>query len=169
MEALAKGFATGSRSLSYVLGGLVLTLAGSIAATSWRAERVAQWAVEVFGVSFIILLAALVLATVFCWLRMGESDNKEKIELWHEAGQHGANGVATLALTYTLLGISLGIGTLADQDLNPETINAVIKGLTKHFSLAFMTTVVGLPVAALLRMIVSISARRVFLSLTKSR
>ena len=76
---------------------------------------------------------------------------------WNETGEHAANAVATLALTYTLLGISLGIGTLADQELTPQTIQPVIRGLTEHFSLAFMTTVVGLPTAAILRAIVAIT------------
>ena len=70
---------------------------------------------------------------------------------WTEAGLQAANGIATLALTYTLLGISLGIGTLAEQELTPETVRHVIRGLTSQFSLAFMTTVVGLPTAAILR------------------
>ena len=64
-----------------------------------------------------------------------------------------AHGVATLALTYTLFGISLGIGTLAGQGLTPETVQTVIRDLTASFSLAFMTTVVGLPLSAALRTI----------------
>ena len=78
-------------------------------------------------------------------------------KLWMEVGQHAANGTATLALTYTLLGISLGISTLADQELNTNTVQKIIGGLTEHFSLAFMTTVVGLPVSAVLRALISIT------------
>ena len=70
---------------------------------------------------------------------------------WFETGVQSANAIATLALTYTLLGISLGIGGLAGQELNPTTIPSIIKNLTEHFSMAFMTTVIGLPVAAVLR------------------
>ena len=64
---------------------------------------------------------------------------------------HAAQGVATLALTFTLLGISLGIGSLADNQLTPDTIQSVISQLTNRFSMAFMTTVIGLPVSAVLR------------------
>ena len=53
-----------------------------------------------------------------------------------ETGLQAANGIATLALTYTLLGISLGIGSLAGHELGPETIQAVIRDLTRHFSMA---------------------------------
>jgi len=81
-------------------------------------------------------------------------------DFWLEVGLHGANGVSTLALTFTLLGISLGIGTLAEQELTPETVQVIIGDLTKHFSLAFLTTVVGLPSAAVLRAILSISHQR---------
>ena len=78
--------------------------------------------------------------------------------VWFDAGLHAANGIATLALTYTLLGISLGIGTLADQELTPDTVQSVIRSLTAHFSLAFLTTVVGLPSAAAMRALIGITA-----------
>ena len=77
--------------------------------------------------------------------------------IWTEGGLHAANGAATLALTYTLLGISLGVRTLADQELNTDTVQKVIGGLTEHFSVAFMTTVLGLPAAAGLRALISIT------------
>tara|TARA_B100000683_G_scaffold220295_1_gene217084 strand:- start:1019 stop:1255 length:237 start_codon:yes stop_codon:yes gene_type:complete len=71
-----------------------------------------------------------------------------------------ANGVTTLALTFTLLGISLGIGGLAEQNLTPETVQTVIRDLTANFSLAFMTTVVGLPMSAILRALLVVSHNR---------
>ncbi|MEE1544619.1 MAG: hypothetical protein V1267_08340, partial [Alphaproteobacteria bacterium] len=40
---------------------------------------------------------------------------------------------------------------LADQALTPETIQAVIRDLTRHFSLALFSTVVGLPLSAVSR------------------
>ena len=70
---------------------------------------------------------------------------------------HAANGIATLGLTYTLFGISLGIGELAGQELTPATVQEVIRGLTERFSLAFMTTVISLPTSVLLRALLSIS------------
>ena len=43
-----------------------------------------------------------------------------------------------------------------------EQIDAIIQGLTANFSLAFMTTVVGLPLAAVLRtLLVLTQARRI--------
>lgn len=161
MSAMIGIVGTGMRSLSYVLGGVVLALTGAVALTSWQAGQIAAWALDVFGISFVVMLTALILATVFSALRMAAARDKGTQNLWHETGQHAANGVATLALTYTLLGISLGIGSLAEQDLNPETVNTVIRGLTEHFSLAFLTTVVGLPTAAVLRALVSIGAAQV--------
>jgi len=70
---------------------------------------------------------------------------------WLQAGLQSCNGIATLALTFTLLGISLGIGRLSDGGLTPENINSVIADLTAHFSLAFMTSVIGLPLSAAMR------------------
>ena len=40
-------------------------------------------------------------------------------------------------------------------------IQAVIRDLTRHFSMAFLTTVVGLPVSAVLRAMLMIGARRI--------
>jgi hypothetical protein len=74
----------------------------------------------------------------------------------YDAGMQAANGISTLALTFTLLGISLGIGTLSEQPLTPESVNGIIGELTKQFSMAFMTTVVGLPSSAILRAWVSL-------------
>lgn len=149
---------SGSRALSYVLGALCLGLAGAVFATSMAPDQIAQWTLEVFGISFVSLFSLLVFISVFAWVRMGQAAQTR--EFWLEVGLHGANGVSTLALTFTLLGISLGIGTLADQELTPETVQSIIQELTQHFSLAFLTTVVGLPSAAILRALLSLSHER---------
>ncbi|WP_417798320.1 hypothetical protein [Terasakiella pusilla] len=146
---------SGSRALSYLLGALCLTLAAAVFATSLAPAAIAEWTLEVFGLSFIGLFSALVFISLFAWVRLGQ--RPQQTDFWLEVGLHGANGVSTLALTFTLLGISLGIGTLAEQDLTPDTVQAIIGDLTKHFSLAFLTTVVGLPTAAVLRALLSIS------------
>ena len=67
-----------------------------------------------------------------------------------------SNLISTLALTYTLLGISLGIGELSSSKLDIDTINQTISKLTQQFSMAFMTSVIGLPLSGLLRSILII-------------
>lgn len=146
---------SGSRALSYLLGALSIALAAGVFATSMAPAAIANWTLEVFGLSFVVLFSTLVFICLFAWVRMGQF--VERKGFWLEVGLHGANGVSTLALTYTLLGISLGIGTLAHQELTPDTVQPIIRDLTKHFSLAFLTTVVGLPSAAVLRALLSIS------------
>ncbi len=81
--------------------------------------------------------------------KVRKMSNSYKVYL--EAGMQAANGISTLALTYTLFGISLGIGALAQESLSPDNINRVISILTSQFSIAFMTTVIGLPTAAIVR------------------
>ena len=49
---------------------------------------------------------------------------------------------------------------MAKQELNPETVQDIIKNLTQHFSMAFMTTVVGLPIAAAAQALVGITDRK---------
>ncbi len=153
---------TGSRTLSYVLGMGVIGLAIAVGATSMGPDAIARWTLEVFGLTFISLFAMLIYAAVYCWTRMNQSHGVEaRRTFWLESGLHAANGVSTLALTYTLLGISLGIGTLSGQELTPSTVQSVISQLTDHFSLAFMTTVVGLPTSAVLRALLLISHARI--------
>jgi hypothetical protein len=160
MQAIFNFVSVSSRSLSLILGVSVITIAGVVATTSYGVNDIAGWVTKIFGGAFLMLLSVLVFLVFFCWVRMKEADRRGKRQnekLWLESGLHAANGVSILALTFTLLGISLGIGTLANQELTPETVQVVIRGLTKHFSLAFMTTVVGLPLAALLRALMSVT------------
>ena len=160
MQAIFSFIQAGSRSLSLVLGVSVIAVAGLVAATDFGLGDITGWALKVFGSAFLLMISSLVFLVFFCWVRLTDAHRRQcrqDAELWLESGLHAANGVSTLALTFTLLGISLGIGSLAGQELTPETVQAIIQSLTKHFSLALMTTVVGLPLAALLRALMSIS------------
>jgi hypothetical protein len=153
----------GSEAASYALGGIVIVAALVVMTQSTDIADVADWALDVLGVSFLALLGALVFVTLFSWVRLTrvpETAPDADRDYWLEFGVQAANGVTTLALTYTLLGISLGIGSLAGQDLTPDTVQAVIRDLTANFSLAFMTTVVGLPTSALLRGLLVVTRAR---------
>ena len=148
----------GSQALSYYLGALVLGLAAAAIFDLPQPSEIIAWAMRVLGFTFLALLSALILAALYGWVRLTRpSVPLDQRQAWQEAGMHAANGVATLGLTYTLFGISLGIGELAGQELTPATVQEVIRGLTERFSLAFMTTVIGLPTSALLRALLSIS------------
>ena len=147
----------GSRSLSYLLGGAILVLAAAVMVSGLDLSAVAAWALGIFSATFLALYSALVGAAVFSWTRLTEGGEPAKRSLWREVGLHAANGVSTVALTYTLLGIGLGIGSLSGRPLDPTTIQAIVADLTRHFSLAFMTTVVGLPTAAALRALLLIT------------
>ncbi len=170
-SGLESGLESGSRTLSVFLGVVVLGLFAAAAATSLDAGDIMRWAREVFGVTFLAALSALVITALHCWMRLeapvaigaaiGAVVGAAVDATRFETGLQAANGIATLALTYTLLGISLGIGSLAGHDLGPETIQAVIGDLTRHFAMAFMTTVVGLPISAALRAMLMIKTRRI--------
>ncbi len=159
MRALLGTLDSTSRATSYMMGALAVALAVAVLMTSSSVTDIANWAREVLGWSFVVLLTSLVFLALYSWVRMlqlkGAGDG-----VWFEAGVQAANGVTTLALTFTLLGISLGIGTLAGQELTPETIQPVIRKMTANFSLAFMTTVVGLPISALLRSLIIVTHAR---------
>lgn len=159
MHAVLHHFDTGSRAVGYLLGGVAIALAVAALITSASAAEITRWAHEVLGWSFVALLGALVFVALFAWIRM-ISNHAGDDDVWPEIGIQAANGVTTLALTYTLLGISLGIGSLAGQDLTPDTVQAVIRRMTANFSLAFMTTVIGLPVSAALRSLLIVTLAR---------
>lgn len=161
MTGITRAVAHGSEAFSYFLGGLVIIAAIAAATLSVDVGAVTGWAGSVLGPTFLGLLAALVFTSLFAWIKIRRAGTSTSDRgLWYEIGLQAANGVTTLALTYTLLGIALGIGGLAHQDLTPETIQTVIRDLTGHFSLAFMTTVVGLPASAALRALLQITHTR---------
>jgi hypothetical protein len=160
MDKAAPG--AGSKALTWFLGAIVLALAVAVLSTSAGIGEIMDWVHQAFGVTFLLLFSGLVLVTLYCWGRlqrggMAAADRK----IWLEAGMHAANGVATLGLTYTLLGISLGIASLSHQPLTPDTVQDVIGQLTRHFSVAFLTSVVGVPTAAGLRAMVMVTETRI--------
>lgn len=142
-------FGVASRALAYCMGGGVIALAAAMLATSLNAESVLGWLRDTLGISFLILLVTLVVVSIVSWVKLLQRARND--DTWLEAGLNAASGIATVALTFTLLGISLGIGSLANHELTPETVQVVIRELTAEFSLAFLTSVIGLPVSTLLR------------------
>lgn len=160
MASALKALDAGSRAVSFMLGGLAIALAVAAVGSSSTAAEIGDWAGRVLGWTFVLILASLVFVCLFSWVRLLQEGTTPATEVWYEAGIQAANGVTTLALTFTLLGISLGIGSLAGQELTPDTIQAVIRKMTANFSLAFMTTVIGLPVSALLRSLLIVTDAR---------
>lgn len=141
-----------SRSLSLMLGGVVLALAAALAFWSIGPAQALGWALTILGPGFIGLLALLAMGALYCLVRIWQGGpDPAGDDFWLATGLQCANGISTLALTYTLFGISVGIGALAGQGLSPDTVEGVIRDLTRSFSLAFMTTVIGLPLSALIR------------------
>jgi hypothetical protein len=151
---------SGSRALSFLIGAVVIGVAATSMMTSFDPSGAATWAYDLFGAVFLALYAALVFLAIFCWVRIQLAATAAVRAVWLDAGFHAANGVVTLALTFTLLGVSLGIGSLTGRDLAPDTIQPIIQEMTKHFSVAFMTTVIGLPTAAVLRAMLGITGAR---------
>jgi len=118
-----------------------------------------HWIIQMLSWSFIFLLASLVTACMFCVFKiMGLSaEDGQHISYWQQIGLQSSSAIATLALTYTLLGISMGIGSLSGQEMSAETVNQIISDLTRQFSMAFMTSVVGLPLSAAFRTILIVA------------
>ena len=146
-------------ALGYVLG--VAVIAAALAAYLTGRSLSGLWALleQLFTPGFVLGYGVLSAVAVYAGSRLSAREQRPQVlHFWHQAGLQSASGVATLALTFTLLGISLGIGTLAEQALTVESVTPMIQQLTQHFATAFMTSVLGLPSAAVLRAWVSLRA-----------
>ena len=143
------------QSLSLFLGLVVMVTAMATFATGMTPSQILGWALDMLGGGFLLLLSALVLTAMFSCVQLIHSAHHAQPDLerqkWLQAGLQSCNGIATLALTFTLLGISLGIGQLSHSSLTPDSIDKVIATLTDDFSMAFLTSVIGLPLSAILR------------------
>lgn len=142
-----------SQLIAISIATLIIVLALASLITDMNVADILVWIEAYFGMSFTLLYLALMGMGISSFFKISQ---REKPEFWYEVGQQAGNGISTLALTFTLLGISLGIGTLSGQPLTPDNVQSLIGELTAQFSLAFMTTVVGLPSATLIRALVSI-------------
>ena len=141
-----------SQVLSIFLGINVLVLGAYVIVTGNSPNELVNWSVSILGMSFTITLLLLLFGSIFCIYKIKNSYfNTNKF--WFETGMQFANSISTLALTFTLLGISLGIGELAISKLDINSINETIGKLTNKFSMAFLTSVIGLPLSSLLRSI----------------
>jgi len=151
----------GVRALA-VLGGLVLIgLALTLLLFGVAPKDLFAATRDTLGLLFIALALGLVLTVMIAAAKIRDTQLDRQLKsVWLHIGLHAANGIATVALTFTLFGISAGIGELAAGDLNIDTINTVIASLTDQFGMAFMTSVVGLPLSALMRVVVGVTGKR---------
>ena len=151
----------GVRALA-VLGGLVLIgLALTLLLFGVAPKDLFAATKDTLGLLFIALALGLVLTVMIAAAKIRDTQLDRQLKsVWLHIGLHAANGIATVALTFTLFGISAGIGELAAGDLNIDTINTVIASLTDQFGMAFMTSVVGLPLSALMRVVVGVTGKR---------
>lgn len=134
-------------------GCIIITIAVIVFFTQLTLSVLFEQLNHMFSGFFLLLFALLVMLGILALTKM-KAD--VRCDYWCEVGMQAANGLSTIALTFTLLGISLGIGSLAEQPLTANNIQLLIGNLTQHFSMAFMTTVIGLPTSAMLRALVAI-------------
>lgn len=148
-----KALPSTGNTIGIFFGTCIILLATASYLTKMPALDLVTWLQNVFSWSFVIIFSGLFSLAVVAGASIRPNKNNDFL---YDVGMQAANGISTLALTFTLLGISLGIGTLSEQPLTPSLVNGIIGELTKQFSMAFMTTVVGLPSSAILRAWVSL-------------
>ena len=144
-----------------VVGGFLLIISAmSMLLFGSGPRELMTSAYDILGTEFLLICTVLVGVALLSIFQMANRELlDEKKKSWMIVGSHTSNGIATLALTFTLYGISKGIGGLSSENLNIDQINMVITNLTSQFSMAFFTSVVGLPLSAILRATVALVAR----------
>ena len=147
------------QAISVVFGTLIIGLFVYVLTTNNEPSFIFNWLMSVLGDTFIVILLFLTITSLICIINVSSVETSNK-KLWFESGLQLSNLISTIALTYTLLGISLGIGELSASKLVVDTINQTISKLTEQFSMAFMTSVIGLPLSAILRSIIIILYER---------
>jgi hypothetical protein len=150
-----------SSLLLSVLGAGIITLAVVSYITDLSIEAIFHWLQRMFSVAFVLMFSLLLGLGIYA---IKQLKSVKQADYWFEVAQQAGNGISTLALTFTLLGISLGIGTLAEQALTPENVQQMIGALTRQFSMAFMTTVVGLPASTIIRALSAVKYQKIKLS-----
>lgn len=143
-------------AIACAAGGLAIVFAVLSFITNMQLGDIFAWINQYFGVTFSLIFGTLLVLSIVAIHRFSKTQRLPIFLYWHQVGLQSANAISTLALTYTLLGISLGIGALSEQSLTPDNVNNVISILTLQFSMAFMTTVIGLPTATAVRAWVAI-------------
>lgn len=152
-------FNQSSQAISILLGTLIIILLTYVLTTNNDPSFIFNWLISVLGNTFIAFLLFLSITSIICIINVCSVEESKK-KLWFESGLQLSNLIATIALTYTLLGISLGIGELSASKLDVGTINQTISKLTNQFSMAFITSVIGLPLSGILRSILVICYER---------
>ena len=144
------GFNQSFQAISVFLGGIVLILFLCVGYSDANPSFIFEWLVSTLGYSFLIITTFLTFIAIISIINISNYKDIRR-KFWFETGLQVSNLISTLALTYTLLGISLGIGELSSSKLDIDTINQTISKLTQQFSMAFMTSVIGLPLSGLFR------------------
>lgn len=152
-------FNQSSQALSIVLGSSVVFLLLYVLITDNDPSIIIDWSLSVLGINFILIISILTITSIICMLKIYNC-NDHKRKFWFETGLQLSGLISIIALTYTLLGISLGIGELSSSKLDVDTINLTISKLTDQFSMAFMTSVIGLPLSGILRSVLIICYER---------
>lgn len=140
-----------------VIGLSIISLAAVSYVTELPLSDILIWLDRFFSSAFIGIYTLLVALGVYAIVQLKQPADAD---YWQEVGLQSGNAIASLALTFTLFGISLGIGSLSEQPLSPDNVQLIISGLTKQFSMAFMTTVIGLPTATIIRALISIKYQK---------
>lgn len=146
---------TGSHALGILAGAALVVLAGAHLVGGVAPAGVTSWIGKVLTWGYVGLALLLVYIALYAWACLGTEGQRRNRALY-TAGVHAATGVSNLALVYTLMGIAMGISAVAQQNLNPQTIQVVVREMADNFALAFFTTVVGLPIATILRALLAV-------------
>lgn len=154
-------FETFWHAFAYLIGVGVIATAIAHGASGKSSAEILAWFLHENGISFTVLFLVLLQIALMGWVRVEElPPGSRAYHLWLDAGLNAAAALGVVSLAYKLVGIGLGINSLAEHPLNADNVQTIMMELTRNFSMAFMTTVFGLVTSSCLRILLVMAHSR---------
>lgn len=148
-----------ARAGGHLAGFLCTIFAIGSAVTLNSGKALVMKTVQLCGLEYLIPVFAL---CFFCFLAINLMQKHKNttldVEKYFLLGSHAANGIATISLVFTLVGICSGMGLIGQVTSNGSPSLIGLGDMSTRFQQAFATTIIGLPLAAFLRYVLSRAA-----------
>ena len=116
---------------------------------------------SIVGWPFLSVYGLLSVALMLTLLRIRSARRAgadEARTYWAHIGGQLCGLLSTIALVFTLWGLSQGVLLLGANQVTADTIDQLLSQLMTHFGVAFYSSIIGLPTAALGRVLVFVAS-----------
>lgn len=151
--------------LGNIAGLVIITLALMSVASLELSEIFERFSsvISVVGWPFLTIysvLTAILLGSYLKIRRARREGSSENLSYWAQVGTQVCGLLSTMALVFTLFGLSQGVLLLGVSKVTPDSIDQLLGELMTHFGVAFYSSIIGLPTAALGRFVIFTTSAR---------